>query len=146
MTAKWKKWLYALAAAAAVALIALAFLPDPVPVDVGTVQRGPLAVTVDEDGETRAKDRYVISTPITGRISRIDLREGDRVAPGQIIAQIWPVPLSARERDEQLARIAAAEALAREAEERVRHAATDHDQAVRERARVEERLKGLGYQ
>ena len=137
MTVKWKRGLYALAATAAVALIALAFLPDPVPVDVATVQRGPLVVTVDEDGETRAKDRYVISAPVAGRISRIDLREGDRVAAGQVVAQIWPVPLSAREHDEQLARITAATALAREAEERVRHAATDHDQAVRERIRVE---------
>jgi HlyD family secretion protein len=141
MAARWKKGLYALAVAAALALIALAFLPDPVPVDVATVQRGPLAVTVDEDGETRAKDRYVISTPITGRISRIDLREGDRVAPDQVIAQIWPVPLSARERDEQLAGIAAADALSREAQERVRHAATDHDQAVRELRRTEKLVK-----
>ena len=141
MTVRWKRTLYVLAAIGAAGLIALAFLPDPVPVDVATVQRGLLAVTVDEDGETRARDRYVISTPVSGRISRIDLREGDRVAAGQVIAQIWPVPLSARERDEQLARIAAADALAREAEERVSHAATDHDQAVRERGRVEKLVK-----
>jgi len=141
MTAKWKKGLYALAALVAVALIALAFLPDAVPVDVAPVQRGPLAITVDEDGETRAKDRFVISAPVAGRISRIDLREGDRVTAGQEIAKIWPVPLSARESDEQLARITAAEALAREAEERVRHAATDHEQAVRERIRVEKLVK-----
>ena len=141
MAAKWKKGLYALAAAVAVALIALAFLPDAVQVDVAPVQRGPLAVTVDEDGETRARDRYVMSAPVAGRISRIELREGDRVAAGQEIAQIWPVPLSARESDEQLARITASEALAREAGERVRHAATDHEQAVRERARVEKLVK-----
>jgi HlyD family secretion protein len=141
MAVKWKRGLYALAVAAAVALIALAFLPDPVPVDVATVQRGPLMVTVDEDGETRAKDRYVISAPVAGRIARIDLREGDRVTADQVVAQIWPVPLSARERDEQLARIAATEALSREAAEHVRHAATDHDQAVRERIRVDKLVK-----
>jgi HlyD family secretion protein len=98
-------------------------------------------VTVDEDGETRAKDRYVISAPVAGRIARIDLREGDRVTADQVVAQIWPVPLSARERDEQLARIAATEALSREAAEHVRHAATDHDQAVRERIRVDKLVK-----
>jgi len=141
MAARWKKGLYALAAAAAVALIALAFLPDAVPVDVARVQRGALAITVDEDGETRARDRYVISAPVAGRVPRVDLREGDRVTAEQVVAEIWPVPLSARERDEQLARIAASEALWREAEERVRHAATDHDQAVREKGRVEKLVK-----
>lgn len=141
MTLRWKRTLYALAAAGAAAVIALAFLPDPVPVDVASAQRGPLAITVDEEGETRAKERYVISAPVAGRVARIDLREGDRVAAGQVVAQIWPVPLSARERDEQLARIAAAEALVREARERIRHAATDHEQAVRERRRVEQLVK-----
>jgi len=141
MAARWKKGLYALAAATAVALIALAFLPDAVPVDVARVQRGALAITVDEDGETRARDRYVISAPVAGRVPRVDLREGDRVTAEQVVAEIWPVPLSARERDEQLARIAASEALWREAEERVRHAATDHDQAVREKGRVEKLVK-----
>jgi HlyD family secretion protein len=141
MTAKWKKGLYALAAAAAVALIALAFLPDPVAVDVAPAQRGALAITVDEDGETRARDRYVISAPVAGRVPRIDLREGDRVTADQVVAEIRPLPLSARERDEQLARITATEALSRESGERVRHAATDHDQAVRERVRVEKLVK-----
>ena len=128
---------YLLAGLAAAGLAALALTPDAVPVDVGQAARGALSVTVDEDGETRAHDRYVISAPVAGRVSRIDLREGDRVRTDQVVAQIWPLPLSAREREEQLARIAAAEALAREAGERVTHAATDHDQAVRERRRVE---------
>lgn len=141
MTLGWKRTLYAVAGLGAAGLLALAFLPDPVPVDVASAQRGPLAITVDEDGETRARDRYVISAPVAGRVPRIDLREGDRVGAGQVVAQIWPLPLSARERDEQLARIAAADALSREARERVRHAAADHDQAVRELSRTEKLVK-----
>src|SRR5579859_2198546 len=141
MTVRWKKTLYVLAGLGAAGLLALAFLSDPVPADVAPAQRGALAMTVDEDGETRARDRYVISAPVAGRVARIDLREGDRVAADQVVAQILPLPLSARERDEQLARIAATEALAREAGERVRHAATDHDQAVREKGRVEKLVK-----
>jgi HlyD family secretion protein len=141
MTVRWKKTLYVLAGLGAAGLLALAFLPDPVPVDVAPAQRGALAITVDEDGETRARDRYVISAPVAGRVPRSDLREGDRVTAGQVVAEIRPLPLSARERDEQLARITATEALSREAGERVRHAATDHDQAVRERGRVEKLVK-----
>ena len=61
------------------------FVPDPVAVEATTVQRGPLQVTVDEDGETRARDRYVVSAPVAGRVSRIELHEGDavRARPGR---------------------------------------------------------------
>ncbi|MEO8157898.1 MAG: efflux RND transporter periplasmic adaptor subunit [Betaproteobacteria bacterium] len=141
MTVRWKRTLYLVAGFIAAGLLALAFLPDPVPVDVASVQRGALAITVDEDGETRARDRYVISAPVAGRVPRIDLREGDHVATNQVVAEILPLPLSARERDEQLARITATEALSREARERVRHAATDYEQAMRERSRQEKLLK-----
>jgi HlyD family secretion protein len=74
---------------------------------------------------------------VAGRVARIELREGDPVAIDQVVAQIWTLPLSAREREEQLARIAGAEALAREAEERVRRAETDHAQARRDRERID---------
>ena len=129
--------LYTALGAAAIGAIVWGFVPGPVPVEVTTVQRGPLQVTADEDAETRAHDRYAVSAPVAGRISRIELHEGDAVRPGQVVAQLWPVPLSAREREEQLARIAAAEALVREAEERVRHAATDYEQAKRDRQRAD---------
>ena len=132
-----RKLLFAALGAAAIGAIVWGFVPSPVPVEVTAVQRGPLEVTADEDAETRAHDRYAVSAPVAGRISRIELHEGDAVRPGQVVAQLWPVPLSAREREEQLARIAAAEALVREAEERVRHAATDYEQAKRERQRAD---------
>lgn len=119
------------------ALLALALRPDPVEVDVAVVRRGPLQVTVDEDGETRAHDRFVVSAPVGGRVGRIALHEGDPVAVDQVVAEIFPVPLSAREREEQLARIAAAEAQQQQSEERVRHAEADHAQTRRERDRIE---------
>jgi HlyD family secretion protein len=120
------------------ASIGYALWPSPIEVDVATAARGSLMVTVDEDGETRARDRFVVSAPVAGRVARIDLREGDPVAAGQEVARIWTLPLSAREREEQVARIAAAEALEREAEERVRRVETDYAQARRERERMEE--------
>ncbi|MFO0253556.1 MAG: efflux RND transporter periplasmic adaptor subunit [Betaproteobacteria bacterium] len=129
--------IYLLLGLGVTAVFALAFVSDPVMVDVAMVARGELQVTVDEDGETRARDRYVISAPVAGRVKRIDLREGDPVRADQVVAEIRPLPLSARERDEQLARITAAQALAREARERARHAAADHEQARRELQRVE---------
>jgi len=137
MKIPWRKVVYLLLGLGTAVLLALAFVPDPVVVDVSEVVRGGLQVTLDEDGETRARDRYVISAPVAGRVTRIDLREGDQVRAGQALAEIRPLPLSARERDEQLARIAAAEALAREARERARHALAEHEQARRELRRAE---------
>jgi len=136
-----RRLLYALVAVLAIGVIAWGFVPDPVVVEATTVARGALLVTADEDGETRAHDRYVISAAVAGRVSRIELHEGDAVQSGQVVAQLWPVPLSTRERDEQLARIAAAEALVREAQQRIRHAAADYEQAGRERVRIDRLVK-----
>jgi HlyD family secretion protein len=132
-----RKILYAVVLAAVAAGIVVLFLPSPIGVDVAPVTVGPLVVTVDEDGETRAHDRYVVSAPVAGRVSRIELHEGDPVRASQVVAEIWPVPLTARERDEQLARIASAKALSREANEQVRRAKIEHEQAQRERKRME---------
>jgi HlyD family secretion protein len=143
MSSKRRRWLYVLLGAAALGIVLLGFVPEPVPVEVSTVARGPLRVTSDEDAQTRARDHYAISAPVAGRVSRIELREGDAVRAGQLIAQLWPVPLSAREREEYEARVEAARALLREAEERVGHAAADHEQASRDRQRLD-KLVGRG--
>lgn len=136
-----RRWIYSLLGAAALGVVLLGFLPDPIPVEVTAVGRGPLRVTSDEDAETRAVDHYAISAPVAGRVSRIERREGDAVRHGELVAQLWPVPLSAREREEYEARIAAAEALAREAGERVEHAAADYQQAQRDRQRIEKLVR-----
>jgi HlyD family secretion protein len=125
------------AIAVTLGLLALALRPSPVDVDVAAVERGPLRVTIDEDGETRAHDRFVVSSPVAGRVSRIELHEGDSIERNQVVAEIGALPLSAREREEQLSRIAATEALQKQAAERVRHAQADAVQARRERTRVE---------
>lgn len=124
-----------------VLLVALAFRPQPLKVEVERAAVGPLVVTVDEEGETRARDRYLVAAPVAGRLERIELHEGDPVAEGDIVARLHPIPLSAREREEQLARVAAAEAIVRESEERVRRAGATATQATRERERVDQLVK-----
>lgn len=78
-----------------------AFLPSPIPVDVAQVKRGNLLVTVNEEGETRIRKRYLVSAPVEGRLARINLDEGDRVTQGQIIAQIDPLSLDSQVREAQ---------------------------------------------
>ena len=142
MSSKWKKFIYIVAGLAILAGFGLLFVPGPVPVEVTRVGIGPLQVTVDEDGETRAHDRFIVSAPVAGRVARIELHEGDPIARDQVVAELWPLPLSAREREEQLARISAVEAQLREASERIRQARASHEQARRERTRMEKLAAG----
>jgi HlyD family secretion protein len=61
------------------------YLPTTL-VDVGIVSRGPMEVTVQEDGKTRIKDRYVVSSPLMGKLVRIELEPGDVVLAKQTVA------------------------------------------------------------
>ena len=74
-------------------MLVLAFRPTPISVDVAEVKRSDVRVTVDEEGETRIRQRYTVSAPVGGRLARINLDEGDVVNQGDIIAQIDPLPL-----------------------------------------------------
>ncbi len=133
-----KRIFLVLLAVAGVVLLALAFRPAPVVVETAIVSRGPLQVTLEEDGETRAHDRFTLAAPIAGRLSRIEFHEGDTVGPEDTLATLSPLPADARETAEIRARIEAAEARRREAQEQLASRENDHAQAVRdaERARL----------
>ena len=72
--------------------LVFAFLPRPVPVDTQGVSRGPLAVTVTEEGKTRVEHRYVVSAPVAGYAHRITLDAGDAVQVGDVLVALDPVP------------------------------------------------------
>lgn len=74
-----RKWLAALLTVGAAALVLFLLRPSPISVEAGKVTRGLLRVTVDEDGETRAHDRFVVAAPIPGRLLRVELEEGDKI-------------------------------------------------------------------
>jgi HlyD family secretion protein len=69
-------------------LLAVALWPRSVVVETGAVTRGALMVTVDEEGVTRVRDRYVVSSPVAGRVLRIELEPGDTVRKGQPVARV----------------------------------------------------------
>ncbi|HTM19044.1 MAG TPA: HlyD family efflux transporter periplasmic adaptor subunit [Kofleriaceae bacterium] len=129
------------AAAAALGLLIRAFLPEPVPVDVDRVERGPMQVAVIDDGRTRVVHRYVVSAPVSGRLTRITLRPGDPVDAGGAIARVTPAAaplLDARSRAEATARLGAAEARVRQSRALVDQARTrvTHTRAEAERIRA----------
>ncbi len=112
---KWRRWvLWGGALALVVAGIVYAFWPRPVPVDLAAVGRGHLAVTVNEEGMTRVKEAYIVSSPIAGNARRIGLEIGDAVVAEKTeVAHIEPVSptmLDARTRAQAEAAARAAEA------------------------------------
>lgn len=110
-----RRWGWAAAALVVLAVTAWAMRPVPVHVQTAAVVRGPLRVTVDEDGVTRVRERYAIAAPVGGRLLRVQLREGDAVAAGDVVARIAAAPLDARTVRQGQAGVAAAEAVWREA-------------------------------
>ena len=78
-------------AAVVVAGIGYGLMPRPVPADLEHVTRGELRVTVNEDGKTRIKDRYLVSSPLSGQLLRVELEPGDSVvAMKTVVAQLQP--------------------------------------------------------
>lgn len=128
-------WL--IAAIAIGAIVVFALIPARLLVAVGRVATGPLQVTIDQEGETRAHDRFIMSVPVPGRLLRVDLEDGDSVKRDEIVARIDPLPLSQRERQEIQARVEAAEAAERQAIAREAHAREDWGQTHRDRERAE---------
>jgi HlyD family secretion protein len=102
------------------ALLAWGFWPAPLQVESGIVERAPLRVTVEEEGQTRVKDRFVISAPVAGYLQRILLEVGDTVTRGQTLAVMEPLRpevLDPRSRARATAQVAAAEAAIKRTEQ-----------------------------
>jgi HlyD family secretion protein len=121
-------------------LIVVALWPATVTVDVASVSRGPLVVTVDEEGVTRVRDRYIVSAPLSGRVLRIELEPGDRVKRGQVVARVRaeaPPLLDARTRAEAEAGVESARAALGRARAEEQRAKAALDQARRDLARVQ---------
>ena len=105
--------MFAVAGVALVGLLAWAFMPRPVDVEVAPATLGPFERTVSEDGKTRLRERYTVAAPLSGRLARIRLDEGDRVDAGAVVATLTPVLsplLDERSQAELAARIASAQA------------------------------------
>lgn len=117
------------------ALLLSLLRPSRVPVETALVSRGPLRVTVDDEGTTRVRERFTITAPVAGRLERIEVREGATVAANQVVARIAPLPLDVQTRQLAEARLASAVALEREAATRVPQAKAAADQAERAAAR-----------
>lgn len=112
---KISRSLLTLAAAALIAAsILVAFWPRAVLVDMGQVTRSNLMVLIEEEGRTRVAESYVVSTPVAGRLLRVQIHPGDAVLRGEtVVAEMRPtnpVVLDVRTREQALAAVDAAQA------------------------------------
>jgi HlyD family secretion protein len=80
--------------------VTFALRKPPLAAEIGQVSRGPMTVTIDDLGETRVRDLYVVSAPVAGQLLRVPLKPGTPVVPRTtVLAQIQPMqpaPLDAR--------------------------------------------------
>ncbi len=119
----------------------VAFQPKPVEADFATTVRGPLVVTLDDEGETRVRDRYVTSAPVAGQVLRIELEPGDEVRAGQtVLARFRPAAptfLDSRTIAEARAQVETAVASKENARVSLDKAVVEHSHAKSELARYE---------
>lgn len=90
----------------------LAMNPQATEVEIAIATIGPLRVSVLEDGKTRIREKYTVSAPVSGRVSRIELNAGDYCTDKTLLAVILPgdpAILDARARAEAMARVQAAQ-------------------------------------
>jgi HlyD family secretion protein len=124
----WRRWLPLLGACVLIGLIVAGLWPRAVPVEVAAASRGPLVVTVDEEGMTRVKNRYTVSAPVAGHLRRIDWKPGAPVEAGKTILAVLETGgadfLDARAQAQAEARVRAAEAAGESARAQRERAAT----------------------
>jgi len=90
-------------AGAAVLLVGLAYglRPRPATVETAHAVLGALRATVSEEGKTRIRQRYVVSSPVTGQLRRVPFKPGAEITPESVLAVIEPMtasPLDSRSR------------------------------------------------
>lgn len=124
------------------AALAAAFWPKPVLVDMGTVTRGPLRLTIDEEGRTRVRDAYIVSSPVAGQLQRVSVQPGDPVIRGETVVALMrptnPAALDVRNREQAIAAVSAAEAALRVARADLNAALANRDLAETELARTDQ--------
>ncbi|MEF3049041.1 efflux RND transporter periplasmic adaptor subunit [Pseudotabrizicola sp. L79] len=120
----------------------VAFWPKATMVDIGEVTRGSMRVTIDEQGRTRVRDAYVVSTPVAGQLQRVTVQPGDPVVRGEtVVAHMHPTnpaALDVRTREQAQAAVAAAEAALRVAQADLNAALANLDLARTELTRTEQ--------
>jgi HlyD family secretion protein len=79
-----------LAVIAASTAIFYTLRPVPTLVDLQPASVGSMYMSVEEDGITRIRERYVVSTPLDGRMQRLGFDVGDSIPEGTTLVRMEP--------------------------------------------------------
>lgn len=119
-----------------------ALLPKAVLVETDRVGHGDLRITIDEEGQTRIQDRYIVSSPLFGELRRIELDPGDECVGGEtvvaVVAPRRPELLDARTRSTSEASVRRAEAARERAQAEIERASATHALAAKGLERAKE--------
>lgn len=77
-------------------LVWMIFRTSPVAVETAKSSRGQMLVTVDGEGKTRFRDKFTVNAPVSGKISRVRLNEGDLIPKDYVITDVDPNPPQTR--------------------------------------------------
>ena len=143
MKLTWRSGLVIVGGVLVVAAVAFALRPKPLEVDTALVVRGPLETTIDAEGQTRVRERYVVVAPVSGRVERLTQVEGALVRAGDVIARLTPVPLDSQSMQQARARVDAADAMELEAASQLRASTAALEQQRRDLSRSQ-RLAEVG--
>ncbi|MDB6027180.1 MAG: yknX [Verrucomicrobiales bacterium] len=83
-----RRWIPYVGVALLIAAIVAGMWPKPMPVETGRASVGLLRASIDEEGKTRIKDRFVVSAPVTGQLRRIPFKPGAEVQARETILAI----------------------------------------------------------
>ena len=84
--------------------------PAPLQLQLMHVGKGPMIVSIDNEGIVRVRDAYVVASPVAATAERITLRTGDQVLRGEVVAWLSPLSVDLQAKEQTLARMKAAEA------------------------------------
>jgi HlyD family secretion protein len=136
----WRKFVPWILGLGLLALIVSGLIPKPVEVDAAVVTRGPLTVSVLEEGKTRIRNRYVVSPPVSGYLRRVPVRAGDRIVEGEtVLAEVVSMGsgfLDPRTRAQAEAAAQSAEAARMQRNEQINSASSELTLARKELART----------
>ena len=133
MQQNWtKRAVWAVISALAIVVLVWFAWPAPLAVDLAVVAKGPMEVTVDDDGKTEVRHVYTVSAPLAGKVLRIShphgeegisRHVGDQVTANETVVAVMqpmvPSFLDFRSREETEAAVAAADAAVKYAESEV---------------------------
>ncbi len=143
----WRKFVPWVLGLGLLGFIVVGLLPKPILVDAAEVTRGPLTVSVLEEGKTRIRNRYVVSPPVSGYLRRVPVRAGDKIAEGEtVLAEVVSMGsafLDPRARAQAEAAVQSAEAARMQRGEQINSANSELSLARKELERTK-RLRDKG--